>query len=114
MPKRPKAEKADESYKYQNFSYFSAKLQGWDPAQAISLEIPIQLKGSEGLRLAPAGKNTVVSMASSWASPGFEGSILPDSHQITPEGFTAQWSMSPYARTFGPDLFRGREAKSWA
>ncbi len=100
-----------EASKYRNFSYFSAKLNGWDPAQARSLEVPVQLKGSEGLRIASAGKSTQVAMSSPWISPGFEGSILPESHQITVEGFTANWSVSPYSKSFGPDLFSGRLAE---
>lgn len=92
---------------YADFSYFKAKLKGWDASRSLTLEVPIQIKGSQGFRIAPVGKESKVNMTSSWLSPGFEGNVLPQDHSVTEQGFSAHWTASPYSRKVDPEKYQG-------
>lgn len=58
------------------------------------------LKGSEALHFIPAGKSTRVNLSSNWTSPSFDGSTLPDKHEVTDKGFDADWSVLHITRPF--------------
>lgn len=53
--------------------------------------------GRQTLAVAPLGSNTTVAMRSDWAHPSFAGRFLPLKHEITNEGFSAEWKVSQYA-----------------
>lgn len=72
----------------------------------IEFLIPLKLKGSKSLRIAPVGKHTTVTLRSSWSSPSFIGRLLPSSREITDEGFDARWDISGYSRNM-PQLLEG-------
>jgi inner membrane protein len=76
-----------------NFS--SAQLK---PAYNFSLDL--NLNGSEALRFIPVGKETNVSINSTWNTPKFSGSFLPDARNVTNEGFTASWKVLHLNRNF--------------
>ena len=59
----------------------------------------ISLKGSQQLFFVPVGKNTEVSMISSWKDPSFIGSFLPN-HDISKDGFKATWQVLHFNRNF--------------
>ncbi len=63
-------------------------------------QLQISLKGSEGLYFIPAGKTTTVNLTSNWPTPSFDGSSLPDNHNITDKGFTAEWNVLHFTRSF--------------
>jgi inner membrane protein len=46
------------------------------------------------------GKETRVSLSSSWPSPSFIGSYLPLSHEVTNAGFQAKWNISYFGRGY--------------
>jgi len=56
--------------------------------------VNMKLKGSEHVGFVPVGGKTVVSVDSSWHSPGFMGEFLPDTRDIGDEGFSAQWTVT--------------------
>jgi inner membrane protein len=66
-------------------------------AQAFEFAYALELAGSEALAVAPLGSNTTVTMRSDWPHPSFAGRFLPTKHEITSEGFSAEWKISQYA-----------------
>jgi inner membrane protein len=63
-------------------------------------DLQLTLNGSEVLQFIPVGKETRVSLDSSWPSPSFIGSYLPVSHEVTNAGFQAQWTVSYFGRGY--------------
>jgi len=68
----------------------------------FDFEIDMALNGSRNLAVIPNAKNTKLKIKSNWPHPGFDGRFLPETRDITDEGFTAQWTV--------PDLARGIDA----
>ena len=68
----------------------------------------LQLKGSEALNFAPLGETTEVFLQSKWNDPGFEGDFLPAEHNITNEGFSANWKVLNFNRNF-PQAWKNQE-----
>jgi inner membrane protein len=62
--------------------------------------LDLTLNGSEQIGFYPLGGETVVEMTSPWPDPSFTGAFLPESRRITPQGFTARWSISSLARSY--------------
>lgn len=71
-----------------------------------SFSIPLQLKGSQKLYFTPVGKETSVAMNSSWEDPSFNGAFLPDSHDISDDGFVANWNVLHLNRNY-PQKWEG-------
>jgi inner membrane protein len=65
-----------------------------------NFEIEIELNGMENLDFVPLGKFTEVNMKSSWNNPSFAGAFLPLSREITEDGFTAQWKVNYFNRSY--------------
>jgi len=65
-----------------------------------NFEIEIELNGMENLEFVPLGKFTEVNMKSSWNNPSFAGAFLPLSREITEDGFTAQWKVNYFNRSY--------------
>ncbi|HEX5554936.1 MAG TPA: cell envelope integrity protein CreD [Chitinophagaceae bacterium] len=59
----------------------------------FDFSIQLRLKGSGELEVVPLGKSTRVDLRSSWPTPSFTGSFLPDSRQVTAHGFRAEWTI---------------------
>jgi inner membrane protein len=74
------------------------ELQVTDRLTRLAFEIDLVLKGSRSLRFLPAGDTTNVVLRSSWPSPSFSGSYLPESHEIDADGFSARWKVSSIGR----------------
>ncbi|NLX28942.1 MAG: cell envelope integrity protein CreD [Bacteroidales bacterium] len=83
-----------------------------DPATSFpaTFECILHLKGSHSLHFSPLGETTTVKLASAWNDPGFTGSFLPVSHNITPDGFTADWKVLHFNRNF-PQNWKGDKYK---
>jgi len=71
-----------------------------------SYKVDLKLKGSQSFFVVPLGKQTSVSLSSSWASPKFTGTFLPETRTVTKKGFNATWNILSYNRDF-PDLWSG-------
>lgn len=71
---------------------------------AIPFTIKLHLNGSEGFFITPIGKTTTAELKSDWATPSFGGGFLPTSHDVTKEGFTAQWKVIDLNRSFGQTI----------
>ncbi len=101
------------------------------PGSKISLDMSINLSGSEGLQLTPLGKLTSAHLQSEWNSPSFNGNFLPLKRTVDETGFTADWEVThlnrnfpqnwtgssyhPLDSSFGLDLFQPVDhyQKSW-
>ncbi|MCE5344772.1 MAG: cell envelope integrity protein CreD [Bacteroidales bacterium] len=101
------------------------------PGNKVSLDMSINLSGSEGLLLTPIGKSTSAHLQSEWTSPSFNGSFLPVKRSVDETGFTADWEVThlnrnfpqnwigsafhPLESSFGLDLFQPVDhyQKSW-
>jgi inner membrane protein len=101
------------------------------PGSRVSIDMSINLSGSEGLLLTPIGKSTSAHLQSEWTSPSFNGSFLPVKRNVDEKGFTADWEVThlnrnfpqqwigsafhPLESSFGLDLFQPVDhyQKSW-
>jgi len=68
-------------------------------SEPIAFSMPLRLHGSVGFRVAPAGEQTDVDLASAWPGPSFQGAWLPARRTVKEDGFEAHWSV--------PNLGRG-------
>jgi len=66
----------------------------------ISFSSRISLNGSEQLLFTPVGKQTTVTIQSTWPDPSFTGNQLPDSSSISEKGFQARWKSLSHTRNF--------------
>jgi inner membrane protein len=85
---------------------FTAGLRGdlpaLDPSSTAPMpfEFTLELNGTRDLRFVPTGQQTDVQLEATWPHPSFSGRALPETRQITPDGFTARWRMQDFARPF--------------
>jgi inner membrane protein len=77
----------------------------------LTFAFPLALNGSEGLRLAPFGRNTVVELESSFPSPSFQGTWLPTERSVTDDGFRARWSIPFLGRNYPQAWTSSREMR---
>ena len=61
-------------------------------AEIINFDAQINLNGSKRIDFLPFGKTTKVTIESTWGTPSFVGSSLPDERQVTEKGFKAVWN----------------------
>ncbi|MEO6671159.1 MAG: cell envelope integrity protein CreD [Ferruginibacter sp.] len=80
-------------------------------AEAINAGIPfdmqVKIKGSEQLHFMPLSANSKFSLSSTWASPSFDGNVLPNERNVTEKGFTAKWNFNQANLPFGTVLKEG-------
>lgn len=61
-------------------------------ADTINFDAQINLNGSKEIDFLPFGKTTKVTIESTWGTPSFVGSSLPDERQVSEKGFKAIWN----------------------
>jgi inner membrane protein len=66
---------------------------------AFDFRFTLSLNGSSSLSFAPVGRETRVSLASTWPHPSFSGAFLPETREIRAGGFTATWRVPHLARS---------------
>jgi len=86
---------------FHNGFYSDLDLSKQDLTQNFDIEL--ELNGMENLEFVPLGKFTEVNMKSSWNNPSFEGAFLPLSREITEDGFTAQWKVNYFNRSYSQE-----------
>jgi inner membrane protein len=74
-----------------------------------SFSIELTLQGSERIYCTPLGSNTDVRFISTWQTPAFDGKYLPDTENVTKNGFEATWTISKFNRDF-PKVFTSDDA----
>ena len=93
-----------------------------EPVDAAALggafSLNMDLRGTERFSVVPVGDGSTVAMQSTWPHPSFDGGLLPDARDVTPDGFTASWTTRELARGFpgvmrissiGGDYFKGED-----
>jgi inner membrane protein len=69
-----------------------------DSLKSFSMELKLQ--GSKRMAFSPTGEITTVKIESSWADPSFDGFFLPDTRQVSADGFTAEWKILELNRNY--------------
>ena len=75
------------------------------PELGGAFALQMNLRWTERLSVVPVGDASSVAMRSTWPHPSFDGRLLPDAHDITPEGFGSSWTTRDLARGF-PGVMR--------
>ena len=65
-----------------------------------NFDIELELNGMENLDFIPLGKFTDVNISSPWNNPSFAGAFLPTTREVTEDGFTAQWKVNHFNRSY--------------
>lgn len=68
--------------------------------KSIAFDYKIQVNGSGNLSFTPIGKQTTVNLQSAWHSPKFDGSFLPQTQEVTDDGFTSTWKVINLNRNY--------------
>jgi inner membrane protein len=69
-------------------------------AQRFAFSFSLLLNGSQGLFVAPFGRDTTVELKSNWQSPSFQGAWLPNQRTVNVNGFEATWSIPYLGRNY--------------
>ncbi len=86
------------------------KLKTAGKKEKLSFDVSLDLNGSQYLYFVPAGKDTSVSLSSTWSSPSFDGSFLPAEREINEDGFNARWRVLHLNRNY-PQCWKGNRYK---
>jgi inner membrane protein len=76
--------------------------------EPLSIDIQLELLGTEKLSIVPVGGTTQIRMQSNWPHPSFAGAFLPSERTVSKEGFDATWRISSLATTVSESLLAGR------
>jgi len=68
-----------------------------------------KIKGTKGLHFEPMGDLVEVKMNSPWPDPSFIGKNLPTNHDVTPNGFTANWKVNKFSHKH-PQVWKSDQA----
>lgn len=87
--------------------------QGWHamaPATPgpLHLNITLELAGTARLALVPVAEDTRWRLQANWPHPSFGGRFLPVEREITPQGFSARWSVSALASSASTEVRKGQ------
>ena len=66
----------------------------------ISFTSSIDLSGSEQLMITPVGRSTTINCEGNWKHPSFSGSMLPQTTNVSNNGFKATWKSMAHKRNF--------------
>ncbi|MFN3230749.1 MAG: cell envelope integrity protein CreD [Alphaproteobacteria bacterium] len=78
---------------------------------SITMDVALRVDGTSHFYFVPAAKVTKAKVSSNWANPSFGGHFLPSAHDITEDGFTADWDV-PHIATGLPQRWPGIH-KAW-
>ena len=77
---------------------FGARSGNVQPNSQFTVTAAIRFSGAQRIALLAYGKTTRLNMQGDWPDPSFDGGFLPVSHNISPAGFTADWTVPFIAR----------------
>ncbi len=75
-----------------------------DIGKSLEFSMPLKIKGSEQLHFVPLAGNSSFALQSTWNSPSFDGNNLPGDRTVTPNGFSAKWTINKANLPFGTIL----------
>lgn len=82
-----------------------------DPRGGEGYHLSLGFNGAGALRIAPLGRESLVTITGDWPHPAFSGGFLPDSYEIAATGVSARWSIPHLATSlprFGRESVEGR------
>lgn len=79
---------------------------------AVTVDIDLELVGTQQLSIVPLADTTQVRMQSSWPHPSFGGRFSPAERTISDKGFDASWRITSMASNAGQAVVQGRPACS--
>jgi inner membrane protein len=68
------------------------------PNTKFSVSSSLHFSGARRVAVLSYGKTTRLTAQGDWRNPGFDGGFLPVQRSVTPNGFTAEWSIPFIAR----------------
>jgi inner membrane protein len=69
----------------------------------LALSLNLDVIGTTQLALVPAAEETQWTLKADWPHPSFGGRFLPNTRNVTDQGFAAQWAVSTLASTAATD-----------
>lgn len=79
--------------------------QGAKAGDVIDFAFTFDLKGTESLFFHPSDEgNTTLAISSSYPHPGFQGTLLPNTREVSGDGFNATWSVSSFNSSSWDDM----------
>jgi inner membrane protein len=76
-------------------------LLGWTgqpAAGGLQASATLRISGAQRITIAPFARDTTINLRGDWGSPKFDGNVLPDTREVTDDGFTASWRIPFLAR----------------
>ncbi|MEM6385956.1 MAG: cell envelope integrity protein CreD [Pseudomonadota bacterium] len=92
------------AYRLEPIPHDESKLTGiysklGDPRELGEMSLKLSLNGAQVFGVAAVGRVSRMTLASDWPDPSFFGSFLPDTSDISEEGFSATWTVPHLARS---------------
>ena len=79
--------------------------KGAKAGDVIDFAFTFDLKGTESLFFHPSEEgNTTLAISSSYPHPGFQGTLLPNTREVSGDGFNATWSVSSFNSSSWDDM----------
>ncbi len=78
-------------------------------SKELMFQFDLNINGNKALTFGPIGKETTVKLSSSWSSPSFMGSFLPDEHTVDDKGFAASWKILDLNRNYPQEWLGGKQ-----
>lgn len=79
-------------------------LDSAEMGRPFSMSISLVVNGSGSFKVVPVGRTSTATITSTWPDPSFQGAFLPDSSNISKDGFQARWTVlhlnRPYPQEF--------------
>ena len=79
----------------------------------VQFSFKLRLRGMDALHVTPTGKETAMTLNSSWPHPKFVGNYLPGKREISQVGFTATWQTNQFATDIKADAQRCLEGECY-
>lgn len=61
--------------------------------EGYEFSFKLNLNGSQDIQFVPVGRTTEIVLKSDWIAPSFSGAFLPDTREVTDNGFEASWKI---------------------
>ena len=68
------------------------------PDARFNISATLRFSGAQRIAILAYGKTTRLNVAGDWPNPGFDGGFLPTKYTISPQGYSADWSVPWIAR----------------
>ncbi|CAK0769349.1 inner membrane protein [Azospirillaceae bacterium] len=72
----------------------------FDKTDAIDFRVSFEVNGSEGVSIAPLGRENVAKIAGNWSNPSFFGAFLPTERAVVADGFFGIWRLANFGRSY--------------